>query len=329
MTIFDDDRRLPRGSYIGGHDVVAIMGLHPFSTAGDVYAHMVLGRKEDISARPAVRRGRIIEPGLIAEIAKDKGLTVRQNLFVLDDEVPYLGGTVDAIDEGRRLLLEVTTTHSRNRASWGPTGTDDASTYKWMQAQFYLGLLGWDEALIACFVTDTDELLEYPVRAKPGAIEEMRDAAERFYLEHVGPKVPPDPSVLAKGSDANALLEALYAKENGSAVEATADMVNAAFAYDAARQREKEAIEAKDAAAAVIKAGLGDASTSKWDGGRVQWTSSKLKPSVDYQAVTETLAQRLGLASPELAKVLGEHTKTRDSSRALRVFLNKKKDGAA
>ena len=328
--IFDNDRRLVRGTYIGGHDVVALLNLHPFMTSGDVYAHMVLGHREDIGNKPSVRRGRIIEPGLLDEIETTKGLSLRRGAFVLDDEAPYLGGTVDAIDEGRRILVEVTTTSSRNRAAWGVPGTDDAATYKWMQAQFYLGLLGYEEALVVCFVVDTDELLEYPIRRNQQAIDEMREGAERFFLDHIGTRTPPNALSMLAGGDvdgAAAILEVLYAKDNGSAVEPTPELIDAAGAYVAARETETEAAKAKEQAATTIKAHLADASTSKWEGGRVQWSSSNLKPSVDYEETTKLLAKRLQLSDGELAEFLAGQLKARKSSRALRVFLTKQKDG--
>ena len=51
-----------RSHGIGGSDVAAIMGLSPWRTPYQVWADKVLGIREDISGKPAVEWGTILEP---------------------------------------------------------------------------------------------------------------------------------------------------------------------------------------------------------------------------------------------------------------------------
>ena len=240
--------RIDRKRYIGGHDIAALMGMHPHSTPGHVYRKLVHQYSEDIGDKPSVRRGRILEKALLDEIEERDGVELKRDVFLLDDEMPFVGGTVDAFCAETKTLYEVTTTLSKyGRDKWGPDGTEDAATHKWIQAQFYSGLKNEkmptiERVEVICWIVDTDEILRYPSSPKKGAIAEMRSRAEAFYYDHVLPQQPPtvdwgrsDPAYAAK------MLEAIYSKEDGNAIEPTPELVRAAFDYVEAREEEKAA----------------------------------------------------------------------------------------
>jgi predicted phage-related endonuclease len=321
--------RLDRCRYIGGHDAAAIMGRHPYSTAGHVFAKLVNGVQEDIGDRPSVRRGRMLEGALLDEIESTNGVKLHRDVFSLDESTPFIGGTLDAEDREGRELYEVTTALSYTRDKWGPDGSEDAATHKWLQAQYYLGMRpDYRMAHIYCWVVDTDEILHYPCPRRQGAIDDMRERCESFWYEHVLTGKAPTLTDWGEADPtwASSMLEAIYSKESGGAVDPTPELASAASDYVAARDEEKRWKAAKDKQGSILKGALGEASKCKFDGGRVQWTASKLRPSTDWQSVAVALAQKAGIGDDVYQDVVRQQTKPRHSSRALRVYLNRKKD---
>jgi len=318
--------RLERDRYIGGHAVAAILGLHPHTTAGDVYAALALGSNEDISDKPAVKRGRIIEPALLTYVEDEQGRELKRDWFVLDDGIPFFGGTVDGADDTG--LVEVTTFNSNSRHLWGANGTADAATHKWIQSQWYMGITGKQRADVVALCVDTDELLHYPCPAIEDAIVEMREAAEMFWWDHIIAKKPPDPTQWGKAhlDGMTHMLDAIYSKEEADKVDPTPELIEAARQYKAAHEALKVWESEKKSAANRIKANLADAGRSQWDGGRVQWTSHKLKAATDWQAVAETMQDELGIDLGTYQEIVQRRTKERFAKRTLRVYLTKKKE---
>ena len=122
------------------------------------------------------------------------------------------------------------------------------------------------------------------------------------------------------------MLDAIYSKEEADKVDPTPELIEAARQYKAAHEALKVWESEKKSAANRIKANLADAGRSQWDGGRVQWTSHKLKAATDWQAVAETMQDELGIDLGTYQEIVQRRTKERFAKRTLRVYLTKKKE---
>lgn len=340
MTV-SGDKRLARGTYIGGQQIAAIVGMHPYMGAGNVYAHAVYGDTEDISDVGVVRRGLICEPGLLEWIRNRLGVPRErwmEDVFTIDPDVPFFAGTQDAVeidDAGNVVHVhEVTTTSSRMADRWGsdgdPTG---AMKYKWIQNQYYQGLTGCTQGTVWLFIADTGEIRSYPVIHSAEALESLRNEGERFWLDHVLAKVPPDPSVLAGiagWASVAGSIDAIYNDSKDAARDPSEEMVNAANNYVEARDAIKEAEGMKQEAAAMLKAQLGEYEKSSWSGGSVTWKRNKPGKSTDYEAAYKSLTA-IGLAQgwsmKESEKHKEQHTHEKKGPRILRVNVRKKDEG--
>jgi putative phage-type endonuclease len=317
------DEPLRRGTYIGGHDAVAVVGLHPHLSRVDVWRRMT-GRVPADTARPspAMMRGLICEPGILEYVHREHHALVRDARgsfasFFVDDDVPFFAGSPDGLTKDGRGIIEVTTCTSRNRHLWGAEGTDQVAKHKGLQAQWYMGITGRHVAHVYCFAVDSDELLRYVVPRRDPAIDVLRDSAEQFWLDHVveGIIPPPDAAV------SDELATALWPKATRPETQATPEIIELATRYAHARDLEKTAAATKEESAIKLKLLLKDAAKCVWDGGSIHYTSSKLKPSVDWNLVASKLATQFGVDEAAMAKLTNECTVERNSARSLRVFL--------
>jgi len=338
-------KRLPRGKYIGGQQIAAVMGMHPYMGPGDVYAFSALGLVQitdeevhgDHTKPSPLRRGLVCEAGLIdyieEHILKMEQGELERDIFVQDSDVPYFAGTVDACetDDGGRIthIHEMTTTTTHSVDKWGESGNrQGALKYKWMQNQWYQGITGATGGTVWLFVVDTGEIRRYPVIRSEQVIEEGRSVGESFWLDNVIPKIPPELKCDSTASWANAesSLNAMYSDGDGGECDPTPQIVDAAHAYAQARDLAKHSEEAKRAAAAQLKNSLTDFTMTKWDGGKVTWKRNKPTKKADHKAALETLAAEHKMTPEDLHNLVADHTVEKDGPRILRVTMKKKKD---
>lgn len=340
-------KRLKRGTYLGGQQMAAVVGMHPYMSLGDVYAHAVRGAKsitdEEIHGEPhkpsVLRRGIICEEGVISYIETMPaclGLppgTLERDVFVQDKDIPFFAGTIDACeldDQGRiSHIHEITVTSTRAVDDhWGVDGDPNGcAKYKWIQNVHYQGISGAGGGTVWLFVSDTGEIRRYPVVRNEKAIEQLRNDGEQFWLEHVLPKKPPKIECTSIGAWAVAekSLDAIYGIGDGGPIDATEDIVKASKLYDEARQEVKDAEDRKRGAAAMLKAALGDHSSSKWKGGSVSWKRNRPSSKVNYEHAFKQLAATQGLDDEAVAEFLKQHTHLKNGPRVMRVTLKKEK----
>jgi len=333
-------KRMPRGTYLGGQQIAAVVGMHPYMSIGDVWAHCALGRSpgldggDDDPSKPNVlRRGRICEEGVIAYVEqtclKLPPGTLKRDVFVIDPDVPFFAGTLDAaeVDDTGRIVHvhEVTVTSSRAVDAWGPDGDPGgAAKYKWIQNQHYQGISGATGGTVWLFVSDTGEIRRYPAERRNGAIESLRDDGEKFWLEHVIPRIPPPIECVGIGAWATAekSIDAIYGVGDGGDMDPTPDLVAAANDYDDARRAFQEIEDRKRGAAAKVKNALGDHTSAKWNGGRVSWKRNKPGKATDHERAFTALAEKHGMTEADQSAFLDGHTTAKNGPRILRITIS-------
>lgn len=334
--------RKPRNTYLGGQQMAAVVGMHPYQSIGDVYAACALGKvaegmsDAEVNADPTrpnvLRRGQICEPGVIDYIEQvvlgyPPGKLIR-NVFVQDPDVPFFAGTIDALEldgEGNVVHIhEVTVTSTRAVDKWGVDGDPGGcAKYKWIQNQHYQGITGAKGGTIWLFVSDTGELRHYPAERKNDAIERIRNDGEQFWLEHVLPKRPPpvDCEGIGAWAVAEASIDAMYAIEDGGKMSSTPALVEAANDYAVAREEVKAAEERKRGSAAKIKNALGNHTSTKWDGGRVSWKRNWPRSKTDYEGVLRSLVESGVADQNQVDEAIAQNTVLKEQPRILRVTI--------
>jgi hypothetical protein len=316
-----------RGRYLGGHDASAILGLNPYASAADVYAKVVAGWQP--AQTPRMLRGLLVEPGMVEFIRERRQLAVLdRDCFYVDDRIPFFAGSIDAV-ESPWVIHEVKSTLAHGWGAelstrWGPDNSDDVERSAWLQCQWYMGLTGAREAHVWLLILDDDEEpRHYTVPRNRVAIEELRDAAEAFWWDHVACRVPP--AVACISDKAAAALAPKGVRD--SRIEPTPEIVVAANAFAVARLAEKMAGATKDQAGAVLKSFLGSAEKVKWEGGSISYRESRLKPSTNWEQVAHELAIKHGISGEVFTGIVKEQTHEGYTARVLRVTVNNQQEG--
>ena len=276
--------RLERGTYIGGHDASAIIGRHPYGSAGDVYTKVAMEIRPDISDLKVIRRGTICEPGLLKWLEKTVKKKLKTDVHVIDT-IPYFAGTLDAVEPETGIIHDVTVTTSRSKL-WlnGP------AEYKVLQLQWYMGLAetasttiskngivfdGYpypvsDLSYLTVFFADTGDLEMYPVYKNEEDISKLRSGSQKFWLQNIEKKVMPE--MISENS-----AKLMYPKDNGvfSQERPAEEVVRAAIAYTQARDFINDWTSIKTDSANVLKGKLKEQGGFKWsseaDSGTVSW----------------------------------------------------------
>ena len=87
---------------IGGSDVGAIMGLNKYTSPLQIYKTKVLGIRNDVSDKPAVKKGKDLEPVIrnnyFRPMLEEKGFTVLEVPYILiNSDYPWLRANLDGI----------------------------------------------------------------------------------------------------------------------------------------------------------------------------------------------------------------------------------------
>lgn len=185
-----------RASGIGGSDVAAILGISPWRTPFDVY----LEKTGDPAWSPALltarmRLGLLLEPALRTAYEQDHpDHMCRPYPKVLwhpnDVSYAHIDGVIltrhewgnpaeEGIWEGKS---------ARDRAAW----TGGVPDYYEAQVRQYLAISGapWCD-LTVLFLNDAG-IKHYRIEADPEEDQGIIEIGERFWREHVVPRIPPD-----------------------------------------------------------------------------------------------------------------------------------------
>lgn len=153
-----EEWRKNRGTYIGGSDVAAILGLSPYpqATPGNVWAEKVRALERfaagDENLEPDMQTrfthwGKRLESVVLDEYELRIGVKVPRNPFTLyrHPQHPFIGGTLDgdvfALPSGDKRIAEVKTTDTwvqYRSQMWGPDGSDEVPDWYYAQAMQYM-----------------------------------------------------------------------------------------------------------------------------------------------------------------------------------------------
>lgn len=185
----------PDPTRIGGSDISAILGRHPWMTADDVYKRMTEGAAAAMT-EPMVW-GVLLEPLVAASWAVCWGVTVAKGVCCVGRPAPwgrmspdYLVASSSEKAGGPKAgdLLEVkTTSEDRYRDGWG----DDPPSYVVDQVTWYLGGLqpGPSTAWVVCLVGG-QRMVTKQVAYDPSRFVQLLQAGQKFmdtYFDGIPP----------------------------------------------------------------------------------------------------------------------------------------------
>lgn len=213
---------LDRSKFLGGSDAAAVLGVSPWRTPLDLYLDKIQPAKEDVSVdrhrAAALNRGKRLEPYVLDMLEQEHGIaSIERNARYIDPEHRFLACEIDAETlYGENVAnIEVKTVHPFKVKEWGEVDTDSIPVHYTAQAMHGLMVTGRERCIFAVLIGD--ELRLYNVDRDDETIVAMRDREVAFWNDHVLARVPPE---AISSSD----MVKLFAKDAGSAVEATPEL---------------------------------------------------------------------------------------------------------
>ena len=202
---------------IGGSDAGAAIGVNPWKTPYSLYLEKT-GEEvpEDISNKPAVKRGVRLEPEVIKWVKEDLDITIRKdNKTHISEEHPFLFCHNDGTVVGSHRVAEIKCPSLHMRHFWGEPGSDSVPQYYLAQGVHALAVQPEMEG-VDFFAYFDPEILHYRLERKQSLIDAYLAKVERFW-GHVKDKIPPPPQ------DENDLIHQ-YFGHNGKYIKASPEV---------------------------------------------------------------------------------------------------------
>ena len=188
----DEVWREERRKGIGGSDVAAIMWLSAYRTPYQVWLDKVQGIGDDISDKPAVVWGNILEHIIGEYYAQEhQDRTVRRvNGMMRSIARPWAQASLDYEVRDPELgwgVLEIKTAGWRREDDW----SEGVPVYYQTQVAHYLSVSGRPFADVAVLIAGQD-YREYRVMRDEEDVETVNRAVDEFWHNHVESGVAPD-----------------------------------------------------------------------------------------------------------------------------------------
>lgn len=189
-----------RKSGIGGSEVAALVGLHPYLSPFAIYMDKV-GELEPREDTEAMRLGRDLEGYVADRFSEKTGIKVRRKPCILmDDECDFMIADIDRWNKKEGVGLECKTMSPTSKAARGLEDSNVPPQY-YIQCQWYMMITGfpvWNLAILLLgrgFYTFTIDRNDDDIAA-------LRQAAADFWNGYVVPRKmpPPDGSQLAQAA---------------------------------------------------------------------------------------------------------------------------------
>lgn len=297
-------------SYIGGSDIAALAGAHPYKTPLDVWAEK-LG-KSTFEGNDRTELGDHFERPAIELYRRRVGAeSIEYPGTLVHPQDPFLGATPDAIRDGNRdvqcKIVGLNQAHRWGEPEDGPDGVPPEVFLQvhWESWAIKAALDIRGEVADVPAVIGTD-LRTFEVPIDWDIVEGLEVLARSFWLKHVKTGLVPEPT----GDESLDTLRALFPKPMREKLERpTEDVVELVRAYDIARSEEGEAKARKMAAGGRLCLLIGDGLGFEGDGVRVKWP---LRPGkVAWKEAAQgyrMLALKFGHTREELDKIEKSHT---------------------
>lgn len=282
---------------LGGSDIAAVLGLHPWRTPMDVY-YDKLGLHpdpiDDDDPPEPVRWGNLLEPIVAAEVQRRTGIEVLQPLalsYVNDDE-PWMRVSPDRLlapggweldPRAEAGVLECKTTSVWQAREWRDGETPTAAL---VQVLWAFAVLGTDWGMAAGLIGG-QRLEIRDVKRDPDLERTIVQRAGEFWHEHVLTQTPPP----AVASDRR-LLKQLHPSGGLGEVVASEEIRSVAREYDGARRAMKRAKLRRDEAEARLRQLLADHDVALDDDDRPVVKLSFIEP-VTVKEHTRPASRRL------------------------------------
>lgn len=292
---------------LGGSDIAAVLGLHPWKSPLDVWMEKT-GRQAGDVSNLQVELGTLFERDIAEMYSRRTGYKIRQRKRpYIHREYPILIGHVDRLAEGGPVVeCKMTSERAANNPDlWGEEWTDEIPQYYLTQVLHYLGLSGRDLGDIPVLFGNRDYRI-YRVERDQSLIDDLWQQCVQWWDDHVQQDIPPAPR-----SEAD--VKSLYPESRDRVVIASKKTVDAVRELAQIQQQRKELEKREKDCRDLVTPEIGEAEQLADVDGTTLATYKSAKPAqkTDWKAV----AREAGASS----EIIERHTTEKPGSRRLLV----------
>jgi len=296
-----------RKTYLGGHDISALLGVNPYRTPLQVYAEKK-GLSDPFQQNEYTWLGLALEPAARSWYRElNENVPVTEEVFVRHSDLSYLAGHPDGIVGGNRNMLEIKVVVSRgSKAGWGEPGTDQIPRHYLVQVAYYLMLTGLPYCdVVAVFIGDSKSV--YRVYRSTPLEDLIQNRAQIFWDKNILQNEPP-PVMDGNAAEQSRIIDKIYPIAAETVVQATPGMAELGYEWMGLEKQIKALEERRETIKAVLKAGLREASSVEGPFGKIAYPS--VPGMVQYAKVVDDLATFFNMP-PELVNQVKERHRGR------------------
>lgn len=311
--------KFDRTKSLGGTDVAAILGFHPYKSALDVWMEKARGFVKEVDNR-FVEWGIRLEPMVREKYAQDHGcsITVPQPKYHPDHN--WAHGTPDGIcsADGQAWGLEIKTANWRTADRWGTDGAPILPREYYIQCAWYMWIFDADRWDVAVLIGGND-YREYTLERDPEMEDEIVQRAQEFWLERVVADMEPPPEPSAAYGQA---INTLYPEDDGETIEADDEQADLIEQVAEIRAQLKPLNARLDEIKNIFKGTMKEAARLETEeSGYITFKTGKPKKIVDWAGI----AAELEPDRERLEFLAMKHTQTKECARVLRMYPRRKK----
>ena len=179
-----------RSTYLGSHDIAAIMGDHPFLTKMQVFLNKT-GIPEDISDRPWIRWGNVMQGPILQEYCrKEDYFAIEKEEFRRHEKYDFIGSTPDGTIIDLKKSIDAKNQRFKT-IEWGEEYSDQVPRYVLWQAHCHMTTWNHDVCDIPVLFSGCDHEI-FRIEKDPEISEAIIEIAHTFWNDHILTKEPPD-----------------------------------------------------------------------------------------------------------------------------------------
>lgn len=314
--------RLHAEQRLGGSDIGTANGQNKFKSRRRFYEEMVGNIPvPDISNKQSIKDGILCEDLVARKFAERTGKSVhRVNAILVNETVPHLFASIDRKVENEDAGLECKTTNALNWDAFKDGKLPDSYV---RQVKTYMKVTGYDTwyayvwvmgCAEYCYIFTTREM-EKPewcdtlVRVTEMELDECEEIAERWFADHIVPRVAPECDGSADESD---VLKELFPEATESEPIVLTKITEEDLDELTRLKEDVKALEAGiDTLENIIKDEMGPHAEAVVGGRKVTFKNNKASSKTDWKAVAADCNP-----SEEVVKA---HTEVKPGARVLRI----------
>ena len=307
-----------RSQYIGGSDTAAILGVSPWKSPLMLYQEKIGEHVEEVTPakQKIFNRGKRWEPVVVEMLIdelKDRGHDVRvidRNNRFSDLEHKFLAAEIDLelLVDGETVNGEMKTVHPFAAKDWGEQDTDEIPIYYTAQILHGQMVTRRNKTIVAALI-GADDLRVHTVDRDDEMINVIR-AKELEFWERVQNRQAPEPVSIED-------IKLMYAKDSGSIIDASFEILNLCEAAKIIKQNIKIQETNLTEILTEIKLGMSDSSVLIHNGKQLAtWRANKDSMKTNWQAAFHDLVGKTtGLGQADIDQIIKSATTTKPGAR--------------